>query len=156
MVFFLKILLASSLILISIQDIKDRLVYWFFFPITAILGFLLFCDEVSFDLLILSVIINITSAISILVILYCYIKFKLKTDLNSVFGYGDVLMIVSFAFCFTSETYLVLLVFSFIFSLIINFIKKNKESIPLAGYMSSFFLLVYLLHWFNLYPNLYF
>ena len=146
----LKILLLISFVLIFIQDFKDREVYWFLFITTSIIQGFLFFDNTNNLFFYISICINLLIICILILILFLYTKFKLKLKLNEAIGIGDILFFIGLAFAFPPITFTVLFVFSLIFSLFLHFIMKNKiETIPLAGYMSVFFMIIYTIYWFG-------
>jgi len=144
--------------LISHQDFKSREVYWFLFPIAGISMSLLFLKEASWYNYGLNVGVNLGVVIILITILYAYSKIKLKVNFwQEAFGLGDALFFIVFAISFPIVSFVVLFVAGLIFSLIMSlYFSKKKESytIPLAGYMSLFLILVFITTWvysFNLY-----
>ena len=78
--------------------------------------------------------------------------------MEDTFGLGDLLLFIALAFTFASVSFIILFVFGLLFSLILHLLFKNKsklKTVPLAGYLSLFFLVAYLSHWFGLLPTLY-
>lgn len=138
------------------QDIKERSVYWFLFPIVACSAGYLYYINTFFDLFWKTSIVNLGIIALIFLVLQTYTKLKLKTDLKEVFGLGDALLFIGLCVAFPIASFIIFFVFSLFFSLILHFVLKNKiESVPLAGYMSVFFIGVYLIHWTGFLPNLY-
>jgi hypothetical protein len=138
------------------QDIKERSVYWFLFPIVACTAGYLYYINTFFDLFWRTTVVNLGIIALIFLVLQTYTKFKLKTDLKEVFGLGDALLFIGLCVAFPIASFIIFFVFSLFFSLILHFVLKNKiESVPLAGYMSVFFIAVYLIHWTGFLPNLY-
>jgi len=135
------------------KDLKERKVYWFFFPIIALLSGILHCDNVMLESFFLSTIINLTFISILLLVILLYSKYKLKMKFSDTFGLGDVLLFIALSFTFTSVSFLVLFISALIFSLLLHFIVKNNQknkTVPLAGYMSLFFGLAYLGYWFGI------
>ena len=154
----LKIILITGFALILFQDIKERQVYWFLFPLIAIVSGILFYSSTLPELFIINVVVNLVMVIFLLTVVYSYSRFKLKTSPKNVFGLGDALLFIGLAFSFASISYIVIFVFSLIFSLSIHLLLKQKgreSTIPLAGYMSLFFVLVYVSFWTGITSNLY-
>jgi hypothetical protein len=148
----LKCILILLFVLILIQDYKDRLVYWFLFPVTAVISFLLFYFRTGLYIALTNTIINLFLG-SLIIITSAFITSKVlkKAYLNKSIGLGDILMIVSLSFTFASVTHIILLTFSFIFSFILHFYMNNTEAkhtkhttVPLAGYMAAFYAIVYI------------
>jgi hypothetical protein len=144
----IKILLMLSLVTIFYQDVKERQVYWFLFPLIAICSALLFFTNTLSELFLTAVILNTIFIVLLLMIVFMYSKFKLKK--NHTIGLGDVLFFVVAAFAFSTISFIVVFISSLIFSLVLHtLLNQDKKSItvPLAGYMSLFFGLTYLAYW---------
>ncbi len=144
--------------IIFYQDIKERSVYWFLFPIVACAAGYLYYSSTFFELFWRTSTVNLGIIALIFLVLQTYTKFKLKTDLKEVFGLGDALLFIGLCIAFPIASFIIFFVFSLFFSLILHFVLKNKmkvESVPLAGYMSVFFIGIYLIHWTGFLPNLY-
>jgi hypothetical protein len=90
---------------------------------------------------------NLLFVAVLLLVCYLYAAFKLKKNLlKEVFGLGDVLFFIFITFSFSIVSFFVLFVFSLIFSLILHLAMQSRQSektVPLAGYMSLFFGVVY-------------
>lgn len=147
--FVVKFFLILTLFLILIQDYKERKVYWFLYPIIGVLVYILQFDQNGFEVSIINSTMNLCFVVLILLVAYFYnlIKLKLKF-LKEVFGLGDVLFFAFISFSFATVSFIILFVFSLVFSLLLHeFFKKKSHyiSIPLAGYMSLFFGIIYLL-----------
>ncbi|MEM6687566.1 MAG: hypothetical protein AAF617_17445 [Bacteroidota bacterium] len=140
------------------QDIKERSVYWFLFPIvTGTAGYLYFSHTFA-EFFWRTTFINLASMLTVLLVLQTYAKLKLKTNLLAVFGLGDALLFLALCTAFPSITFVIFFAFSLLFSLILHFVLKSKmktPSVPLAGYMSLFYLGIYLLYWTGLLTNMY-
>jgi len=144
--------------MVFIQDKKDREVYWFLFPIIALTSGILLYNNLLPELFYITLIINICFVLILLAVVFFYSKFKLKTTMGSTFGLGDTLLFFALAFTFSSVSFLVLFVFGLLFSLLVHIIfKKNSKykTVPLAGYLSLFFIIVYLSYWLGITPNIY-
>lgn len=144
--------------LIFYQDIKDRQVYWFLFPVVGIsAGVLLYKNSFS-DFFYWNITTNLCVVLLLLSIVFLYSKYKLKVTMKDTFGLGDVLLFVALVFTFASVSFIMLLIFGLIFSLILHLLFKHKsklETVPLAGYLSLFFMLAYTAHWLGFLPTLY-
>ena len=149
---FLKLLLISILGIIFYQDQKDRMVYWFLYPIVGVVGFCIQLNFAVLEVLVLNSLINLIVIVTLLAVLWVYSKLIRKQSLiNNGIGLGDILFFVFLSFCFPIVTFILLFVFSLLFSLLLHILIKNKNSatIPLAGYMSLFFIFVYGLSFFE-------
>jgi hypothetical protein len=153
-----KIVLIMSLIMVFYQDLKERQVYWFLFPIIAICSGVLLYNTMFIELFFTTIIINILFIIILLSVVFIYSKLKLKTQISNTFGLGDGLLFFTLAFTFSSVSFLILFVFGLVFSLLIHIaIKKKSEftTVPLAGYLSLFFSIAYLSHWAGIIKSVY-
>lgn len=148
----LQVLLIVSLLYIAYQDFNERKVFGFLFPLVGILaGFLHFKNTLP-ELFMVSIVINITFVLMLILFIFLYSKIKLKKAVQETFGMGDTLFFLAISFSFSSYTFIVTFIFSLIFSLSIHLILKRKSnfiSVPLAGYMSIFYSIVYVNVWLN-------
>lgn len=153
----IKIVLILSLGFILYQDIKERHVYWFLFPISTLCFGILFYLSTLQELFYVSVLINLVFVSLLLAIVYLYTKIKLKTSFNNVFGLGDVLLFFGLSLSFSSVSFIVVFISALIFSLVLHLIikKQSVTAVPLAGYMSLFFGLTYVAYWFGFINSLY-
>tara|TARA_R110002050_G_scaffold137538_3_gene261157 strand:+ start:1558 stop:2037 length:480 start_codon:yes stop_codon:yes gene_type:complete len=154
----IKIILIVALIMVFIQDRKDREVYWFLFPIIAFATGVLLYNSMLPELFYITLIINLLFIIILFTVVFLYSKFKLRTTITDTFGLGDGLMFMALAFTFSSISFMILFVFGLIFSLIIHVIFKKKskhKTVPLAGYLSLYFIIIYISYWLGITPNIY-
>ncbi|WP_062053709.1 hypothetical protein [Aquimarina longa] len=148
---FIKIAILGFLGVIIYQDFKDREVYGFIFPILiSLLGILHYQNVVRINFL-YTILINIGVLAILMGILYLYTLIKLKRPFfEEVFGIGDLLFFVALAIGFPTVAFIIILVFSLLFSLVIwLFLKKESkyDTIPLAGYMSIFLIITLICYW---------
>lgn len=156
---FIKGGILLSLAWITYQDIKERHVFVFLFPlITVLLGFLHY-TEVSKSNFVYAIGINFIMIAIIFLCSFLYAKLKMKVSFfKEAFGLGDLLFFVAFAIAFPTITFVIMFVFSLLFSLIMGIITKQKskdQTIPLAGYMSLFLFLILTINWVSNGINLY-
>lgn len=147
----IKLFLLISLLFVLIQDVKQREVYWFLFPVIAgLVAYLHYKEAIAPELFFSAIAIN-SLFVSILVfILFIYSKYKLKLQLNETFGLGDVLIFFALAFSFSTVSFLIIFIASLVFALVLHLTLKKKSSfstVPLAGYISLFFGISFLGHW---------
>ncbi len=155
---FFKIGLLLSLSIIFLQDNKDRKVYWFLFPMTAICSGVLLYSKLTPILFYTTIIVNISVVIFLLIVVFLYARFKLKVPAHTTFGLGDALLFLALTFTFTSLSFIILFVFGLLFSLLIHLVvkrKSNHTTVPLAGYLSLFFIIIYITNWFGGLKNIY-
>ena len=145
----LKLLLCTAFVRVAFEDLKDRYVYWFWFPVIGICSGCLLYQNVSLSLFFETLLSNLGFVSLLIGIIYIYATYKLKIKRSETFGLGDGLLFIGLTFSFPFRLFLVVFVFGLVFSLVLHVIlKKSKtETVPLAGYMSLFFLLIYLAHW---------
>lgn len=94
----------------------------------------------------------------LLLVIYLYAKIIMKRAFFETIGLGDLLLFIALAFSFSPATFMILFVFSILFSLLFYLIilKNNKtQTIPLAGTISLFFSLILLINWIGFYDTLY-
>lgn len=168
---FVKICLIAVLGIIFYQDYRSRAVSLFLFILAILLfGGLHFflADRHIFRI---SIGINIAFISIILGILYLYSRFKLRSSfINGSFGAGDLFFFVAIALGFPPVTFVILFTFSIIFSLLLHVFPvpvktaghisgknagESQQTVPLAGYMSLFFILVFIYSLFSDSPSLY-
>jgi len=157
-VVILKIILLAALVMVLLQDIKERQVYWFLLPIIALCSGVLLYSNMFQQVFFMTLLINLVFVSILILIVYMYSKFKLKTPITQTFGLGDALLFFALAFTFSSVTFLVLFVFGLFFSLILHLFlsKKSKyKTVPLAGYLSLFFAIAYGAHWIGILKSVY-
>ncbi|MCD2257584.1 hypothetical protein KWG70_00040 [Psychroserpens sp. XSD401] len=144
--------------MIFYQDIKERQVYWFLFPLVALCAGVLLYQNMLPELFFTTIIINLLFMVVLLLVVYLYSRIKLKTQISKTFGLGDGLLFLALIFTFSSVSFLILFVFGLVFSLVIHLaVKKKSEftTVPLAGYLSLFFALTYSSHWLGLIKSVY-
>ena len=143
----LLILNWTTLALITIQDYKDRSVYWFLYALVGlfVLGIQMIQSPIYTVLLNSFSNLVFISVLLLFAALYSKIRFK-KRLINESIGLGDVLFFIAMSFAFAPISFFILFVFSLLFSLAIHLVlnpKKNVVTVPLAGHMALFFGMVY-------------
>lgn len=144
--------------MVFIQDIKERQVYWFLFPIIGLCSGILLYLNTFFDVFYLTLLINLLFIVALIGVVSLYSWLKLKTSISNTFGLGDGLLFFALAFSFSSVSFFILFVFGLLFSLVLHLVlkKKSKQStVPLAGYLSLFFAITYLSHWIGILKSVY-
>ncbi|WP_276381616.1 general secretion pathway protein [Flavobacterium sp. H4147] len=142
---YLKFILIIVFAFVLYQDFKSRMVYWFLYPIIGILAFKIQIDVLPLSIALLNFVFNLLFIGFLLGVSLLYTKFK-KLGFKNTIGIGDVLFFIFIAASFSIVSFWVLFVFSLIFSLTLHLIlthKKEPTTVPLAGYMSLFFGVVY-------------
>lgn len=142
---YLKLILLIVFALVLYQDFKNRLVYWFLYPIIGILAFAIQLHNLPLSIALTNLGGNLIFVVLILAVSLIYAKSR-NLDFKNTIGIGDVLFFLFIAGTFSIVSFLVLFVFSLLFSLILHLVlsnKKEQSTVPLAGYMSLFFGVVY-------------
>ena len=153
---FIKCVLILAFIVILFQDIKERMVTWFLFPLVAICCSTIHYNETLPELFLSSVLFNLILVSVFVIIIYLYSRFKLLVSFNKAIGLGDICLFYAMSLAFSSVTFLVLFISSLIFSLVIHSaLKKEASTVPLAGYISLFLVMVYTSHWTGLINSIY-
>ena len=161
MIWLVRILISLSLIIVIYQDFKERKVWAFLLPVIAGCGCYLFFQMSTIDYFLLSIAVNFCIVSTILGILYLISKFLLKKRaFYQAIGLGDILFFLAIAVSFPTVSFLNFFVFAILFTFVLSFILKRlfysaEKTIPLAGSMSIFILIVYLIHWFGFYHTIY-
>lgn len=176
MILTIQIALIIVLVVISYQDIKDRLIYWFLpLLVGAALAFIHYITAGAFNF-VWNCLFNLLLVSCMLIILKVYVKFRFPPNLtqdkpesrfSDFFGLGDVLFIYALALGFATIAFITMLVFGLFFALLLHFVlssnilnistarKENQPSVPLAGYLSLFYIGILLTHWLGGYDQLY-
>ncbi len=142
----LKALLIVIFLLIFLQDIKDRLVYWFLYPAVGIIAYLVHSMAISYTVAALNMLMNLVFVLLLLLIGWLYARLTGRRFTNESIGIGDILLFIFLSFTFASISFLILFTFSLIFSLLVYQLfksRQNYDTVPLAGYMSLFFAVIY-------------
>jgi hypothetical protein len=146
----LKLLLIVVFAIVLYQDSKNRLVYWFLYPIIGVLAFAVQLYNLPVIIVFYNLGLNLLFVSFILGVSYLYVKYR-NLDFKNAIGIGDILFFVFISCTFSVVSFFVLFVFALFFSLILHFIlsnKKEQQTVPLAGYMSLFFGAIYTVSFF--------
>ncbi len=153
-----KIILIAVFGMVFIQDIKARQINWIWIPIISLCAGLLLYNHSPTGMFFITVLTNSIFVLFLLLVIFIYATYKLKLPASKTFALGDALLLFALAFSFSTLSFIVLLVFGFIASLITHiFLNRTSASktVPLAGYLSLFFAIAYLAHWFGILTPLY-
>lgn len=154
----IKIILIITFGIIFYQDVKERQVYWFLFPVVALCVAFLFFMETLPELFLTSILLNFFFVFILLAIVFLYARYKLKTKFYNTIGLGDVLLFIALIFTCATISFIIILPAALIFSLLLHlFISKNRSNttVPLAGYISVFFGITFLSFWFGFINSIY-
>ncbi|CAA0143667.1 conserved membrane hypothetical protein [Tenacibaculum maritimum] len=148
------ILLIVCLVMIFVEDYRYREVHLSYFLGLLLTSSIIFCVKSS---VISDLYSNLLFLIINLVFLKCYMILKGKKMPKELFwggiALGDVVFLIAVMPLFNFINYALFYVFGMVFSLIfhlgITVIEKNylekKETVPLAGYLSLFLIIVLIL-----------
>lgn len=146
------------LLLIFLQDLKERQVYWFLLIIAIFIGGYIYYQKTILQIFIINVGSNLLFVLFLFFVLKLYSKYKLQKNLFEAIGGGDFLFFLVISVSFPITSFMVLFSVSLIFSLILFISVKpflKKKTVPLAGFQALFFMLVLLLNtafkWVDLY-----
>ncbi len=149
-----------SLFAIFFQDIKDRLVNWWLFPLMGISGMIINYTKNSF-LFREQLFVSLIMLLFLFVFMGGYLKWikKIKVkEMEHYFGLGDILFIIAWAVSFNPFVFLKLFIIGLLLTLLVYklvILKTQANShVPLAGLAASFIILAKLadyLHFVNLY-----
>ncbi len=147
---YIKFLLVISFLIVFFQDLKERHVYWFLLPIIGLLSGMLFYQNTLIEIFIISLSMNLLFIALLILVIFLYSKFKLKSDFYKSIGLGDILLFLALTVSFSTVSFIVIFISALIFSLALHLILNKLQkavTVPLAGYMSLFFLISYVFHW---------
>jgi hypothetical protein len=154
----IKLLLIVLLLTIAYQDIKERLVYWFLFPLLGMTVGVLFYTKTLPELFLVSTLLNLIVVCLFYLVIVLHSFFILKKSFRQVIGMGDLLMFFFLIFTFSSVSFLITFISAIFFSYILHLLlKKNlkNKTVPLAGYMSVFYAFTYIAFWIGAIDSLY-
>lgn len=143
----LEILFIVTLGFLFYQDIKERKVSVWILMIGIFLGGLIHFSKQPIIVFLSNVGINFVFVSLIFGVLWLYAKLKLKKRIFEVFGLGDLLFFILLAMSLPILSFLILFVFSLIFSLVVFMLLKinwKEPTVPLAGLQSLFLGLVFI------------
>ena len=144
----MQISLIITLLIIFIQDLKQRSVYWIFFPI--LFAIVMYQSLIKSDELIWATQTGINTIFLLfqLGILKLYFKKKYQNNnsfFNHFIGWGDVIFIFILGAAFNFIQLLLFMLYSMTLALAIYFpliYYKKTKTIPLAGFMSLCWIVV--------------
>lgn len=155
--------MVMSLLLILIQDLKSRAVYWIIFPLLLVALLLLRLLQQFYILEILhDALINIGFLMLQLLIITLYFSVKTRkraTVIGEMLGWGDILFLIVIAFYLSALNFLFFYIVSLVGSLLLwllwrLFSSEKNPHIPLAGFQSLIFILFLAGDWWLKYFNL--
>lgn len=142
---FLEIVFLLVLGTLFYQDLKERKVSLLVLIIGLFLGAMIHYSYQQKIVFISNIGINIFFITLIFGTLWLYAKLKLKKRIFDVFGQGDLLFFILMAVSLPIVSFLIVFVFSLLFSTIVFIAIKGRftnKTVPLAGLQSLFLGLV--------------
>lgn len=152
-----KVLLCISFSAIAYQDLKYKSVSLYWFILVGLALGLLHYHFVVFEQFLTNVAFNLVFVTILVLIIYTYIKLRGINQFSKAIGSGDILMFFVLSLSFSTLSFMFCFIFSLFFSLILSLYlnRKDKNQIPLAGYMSIFFGLIFIAYWLGFIRQLY-
>ena len=142
----IKVLIILFLVLIFLQDLKFRAVYWFYFPILFALSFYEKMEVITVS----EIGVNLFFLVVLLLGLTLYVSFKEKRFVNITKGFfsiGDILFLIAISPLFSLMNFVLFFTIGTFFTLLLHAVsmlfKFKNKTIPFAGYM-SLLLVVYI------------
>lgn len=125
-------------VVVLLQDIWFRGVYWFIFPAVLLFSLWLKYDQLSLD----RILLNVTFLFVLLGSLTLYLSIKNQELVNitkGFFSWGDILFLLSIVPLFEPYVFVTFFTLGTILSLLIHVlvsIIKSQKTVPYAGYMA--------------------
>jgi len=144
----LVLLWIVSLVIIY-QDLKNRLISWFLLPLLLV-ALMLTANINRWEDFLINTSLNFSFLIVqyILLKIYFYVKERRTIIIiDKLIGKGDVYFIITLIFGFSIINYILVVIGGLIFSLVVFLIyssihKHNQNTVPLAGLLSIFLLMI--------------
>jgi len=141
----LTILMILILGILFYQDLKERKISLWILVIGIIIGGIIHYLHQYLMVFLWNIFINTAFIMLLFGVLWSYAKLKMKKKIFDVFGLGDLLFFILLAVSLPMLSFLIVFIFSLLFSLITFILLKNTftdKTVPLAGLQSLFFGLV--------------
>ena len=145
----LGILFILLLGVLCFQDFKERKVTLILLVLAILMGGVLHVQQQNIGVFLAIICFNLLIVFTLFFMLSMYAKIKMKQPIFNVFGLGDLLFFIVLAVSFPTLSFLVIFVFSLIFSWSIYMLIKQhlkEKTVPLAGLQSLFLLLVLIIN----------
>jgi len=152
----IKILMILLLIGTIYQDFKTRSISWYLLAMLAAVFILNALKYHETNVMIRYVFYNIGITTIMLAAVSVYFKLKYRQGLNLInkqLGFGDILILYILCLGFSPLNFVAFLLMAFLLTLIIHITgsiitRRKSRTIPLAGYLSVFYLSISLIAWF--------
>jgi hypothetical protein len=162
-VLLLRIFILAVLLLIFVQDLRSRSVYWVLFPLLAALFVASgLWEHRSWTDLLQPAMFNCMFLAVQLLLVSAYFSLKNSKWINifaGLLGWGDVLLLLSMAFYFSVLNFLCVYVASLILALLLwlswqRVAGKKDKQLPLAGLQAMIFSVFLTADWYSLHLRL--
>ena len=159
----IKLLILAVLLLIFIQDILSRSVYWILFPVLAVLLTIIrVTSHQTWSIIGQSLLINNTFLALQLLLVSAWFSLKQGKWINitsQLLGWGDVLFLICVSFYLSVLNFLFFYISSLVSVLIMwlgrqLFVGKKDKQIPLAGFQAILFILFLTNSWWLIHLDL--
>ena len=158
----IRVLILIVLLVVFIQDLKSRSVYWFLFPeIVGLFFAISLLQRRSFSEILQPAGMNCVFLFIQLLLVSAYFSIKNRRWVNitnELLGWGDILLLLSSAFYLSVLNFLFFYIISLIMSLAVWLIwqilsGKKDTKIPLAGLQAVGLVLFLMSDWYILHFN---
>ena len=150
-----EIVFIYSLLVIFYQDIAERLVSWWLFPLMGISGLIiryLHSNVLFWEYLLVSVVMIVFLFSSMYLYLRIIKKIEFK-NIESQIGFGDILFIIAWVFSYSPMVFIKLFIVVLILTLLVHklvILRFQKNSnVPLAGLSAIFLVMVEVIGYFG-------
>ncbi len=159
MILLLTVIAVAGFLIICYQDFRYRAVFWFLFPLLAIILGIIHYLQVEMTLFYGSLAMNFILVSVVLLVLYFYSRIIAKKEfMNHSLGLGDILFFFVMGTGFPTTTFIILFTYAIFFSLLTFLVLKPRmkvKTVPLAGLMSLFLIVVLSINLCNYFPSIY-
>jgi hypothetical protein len=155
-VFLVQLLSAILLLLIFLQDLRERAVYWIWFPVLTA-GLLLIrlhhmADSHAWWGMVALNVALIAVQLLFLTIYFSWRRKQLTNITRGLLGWGDLLFLLSITVYFSAANFMFFYIASLTISLVVWILLKalqlvQTEKIPLAGFQAILLLLFLAAEW---------
>lgn len=141
------LVLISLFVIVLIQDVRHRGVYWILFPLVCFTGVWMRYNSIS----VIEILYNVAFIVLLMTSLTVYVSLrqgKLTNITKGFFSWGDILFLIAITPLFKPYSFILLFTVGTFLTLILHLIASMfsvQKTIPYAGYMSiacSLFLLI--------------
>ena len=143
------VVISTLLLLIFYQDLRYRGVYWFLFPVLALVILFYRYQEIGLQHLVSSWIGNLSFLglnLIVLVLFFAWRRVSPKAILKSYLGIGDLIFFLLLALVLPFPLFPVFFIVTLIFALMSAIWWFKNSTVPLAGIQALFLMLTLIVH----------